>query len=150
MLTSKRNRLRDPTGRHGWHVNGAGLEFNHLFGFGVLDAGAMVIMAKNWTEGPPRYHCKAGLVRSREGKQFRTGKPLRLTIDTNACDRREDMTEEGRNASHDDDDDDDEEAAVRYLEHVQAFVSLKSTRRGSTVMYLTSPMGTRYKHGHEV
>jgi len=32
---------------------------------------------------------------------------------------------------------------VRYLEHVQAVVSLNSTRRGDTELFLTSPMGTR-------
>lgn len=136
VLTSKRNRLRDPTGRHGWHVNGAGLEFNHLFGFGVLDAGAMVVMAANWTSGPPRYHCKAGLITSGENPlTFSKENPLKLTIDTSACEEEEE--EEGAAAEA------AEAAPVRYLEHVQAFVSLKSTRRGSTVMYLTSPMGTR-------
>lgn len=35
------------------------------------------------------------------------------------------------------------ENEVNYLEHVQAFVTLKSTRRGNTVMFLTSPSGTR-------
>ena len=37
VLTAKRNQLFDPSGQHLWHTNGAGLEFNHLFGFGVLD-----------------------------------------------------------------------------------------------------------------
>lgn len=32
---------------------------------------------------------------------------------------------------------------VNYLEHVQAFVTLKASRRGDTVMFLTSPLGTR-------
>ena len=32
---------------------------------------------------------------------------------------------------------------VNFLEHVQAFISLKSTRRGDTVIFLTSPLGTR-------
>lgn len=32
---------------------------------------------------------------------------------------------------------------VNYLEHVQAFISLKSSRRGDTVIFLTSPLGTR-------
>lgn len=132
VLTSKRNRLRDPTGRHGWHVNGAGLEFNHLFGFGVLDAGSMVVMATNWTSGPPRYHCKAGTITGGAGWKFDAKNPLRLTIDTAACDGSVEEEEEKDGA-----------APVRYLEHAQAFVSLKSSRRGSTVMYLTSPMGTR-------
>lgn len=37
VLTAKRNQLFDPSKTHLWHINGAGLEFNHLFGFGVLD-----------------------------------------------------------------------------------------------------------------
>ena len=46
-----------------------------------------------------------------------------LTIDTNAC---KDTKDE-----------------VNYLEHVQAFLTLKSSRRGNTVIFLTSPLGTR-------
>ena len=41
-------------------MNGVGLEFNHLFGFGVLDAGAMVALARQWKSVPARYHCEAG------------------------------------------------------------------------------------------
>ena len=36
VLTSKRNSLFDSKGRFHWTMNGVGLEFNHLFGFGVL------------------------------------------------------------------------------------------------------------------
>jgi len=32
---------------------------------------------------------------------------------------------------------------VRYLEHVQARITLKASRRGDIQIYLTSPMGTR-------
>lgn len=32
---------------------------------------------------------------------------------------------------------------VNFLEHVQAFITLKASRRGDTVIYLTSPLGTR-------
>ena len=60
VLTSKRNSLFDSKGRFHWTMNGVGLEFNHLFGFGVLDAGAMVALAKQWKTVPARYHCEAG------------------------------------------------------------------------------------------
>jgi proprotein convertase subtilisin/kexin type 2 len=43
-------------------MNGVGLEFNHLFGFGVLDAGGMVTLSKQWQTVPPRYHCEAGAI----------------------------------------------------------------------------------------
>ncbi|KAI5706686.1 hypothetical protein M8J75_010444 [Diaphorina citri] len=63
VLTSKRNSLFDAKGRFHWTMNGVGLEFNHLFGFGVLDAGAMVALAKQWKTVPARYHCEAGSVK---------------------------------------------------------------------------------------
>lgn len=64
VLTSKRNSLYDSKGRFHWNMNGVGLEFNHLFGFGVLDAGAMVALAKIWKTVPARYHCEAGVVKT--------------------------------------------------------------------------------------
>lgn len=60
VLTSKRNQLHDEV--HQWRRNGVGLEFNHLFGYGVLDAGGMVKMAKDWKAVPERFHCVAGSI----------------------------------------------------------------------------------------
>lgn len=60
VLTSKRNQLHDEV--HQWRRNGVGLEFNHLFGYGVLDAGGMVKMAKDWKTVPERFHCIAGSI----------------------------------------------------------------------------------------
>jgi len=62
VLTSKRNSLYDAKNRFHWTMNGVGLEFNHLFGFGVLDAGGMVTLSKQWQTVPPRYHCEAGAI----------------------------------------------------------------------------------------
>ncbi|VDN43558.1 unnamed protein product [Gongylonema pulchrum] len=45
-----------------WKMNGVGLEFNHLFGFGVLDAAEMVMLAMVWKTAPPRFHCEAGTI----------------------------------------------------------------------------------------
>lgn len=60
VLTSKRNSLFDAKRRFQWTMNGVGLEFNHLFGFGVLDAGGMVNLARQWHTVPARYHCQGG------------------------------------------------------------------------------------------
>lgn len=49
-----------------WHINGAGLEFNHLFGYGVLDAGEIVKTAKIWKSLPTRSHCEAGKIKKRQ------------------------------------------------------------------------------------
>jgi len=121
VLTSKRNSLFDSKGRFHWNMNGVGLEFNHLFGFGVLDAGAMVALAKQWKTVPARYHCEAGS--DNTVRAIPTGKSLFLSIDTTSC------------AGTD--------TEVRYLEHVQAVISLNATRRGDVELFLRSPMGTK-------
>ncbi|KAJ1352983.1 endoglucanase 3 [Parelaphostrongylus tenuis] len=104
-----------------WQMNGVGLEYNHLFGFGVLDAAEMVMLAMVWKTAPPRYHCTAGSIDTPH--EIPENGNLILELDTDAC--LGTPTE------------------VRYLEHVQAVVSFNSTRRGDTTLYLVSPMGTR-------
>ncbi len=122
VLTSKRNSLFDAKGRFHWTMNGVGLEFNHLFGFGVLDAGAMVALAKQWKTVPARYHCEAGS--DREVREVPpSDKSLFLTLETTSC------------AGTD--------TEVNYLEHVQAVITLNATRRGDVQLFLRSPMGTR-------
>ncbi|XP_063104726.1 neuroendocrine convertase 2 isoform X2 [Cavia porcellus] len=119
VLTSKRNQLHDEV--HQWRRNGVGLEFNHLFGYGVLDAGAMVKMAKDWKTVPERFHCVGGTVQDPE-KIPPSGK-LVLTLTTAACEGKENF--------------------VRYLEHVQAVITVNATRRGDLNINMTSPMGTK-------
>jgi proprotein convertase subtilisin/kexin type 2 len=120
VLTSKRNHLYDPKGEHNWTINGAGIEFNHLFGYGVLDAGDMVDMARDWKTVPDRYHCTAGTIKGEY--VFNTKTSLLLKIDTDACKGLENQ--------------------VNYLEHVQSFITLKSSHRGDSTLYLVSPMNT--------
>ncbi|KAG7262210.1 hypothetical protein CRUP_012887 [Coryphaenoides rupestris] len=96
VLTSKRNQLHDEV--HQWRRNGVGLEFNHLFGYGVLDAGGMVKMAREWKTVPERFHCVAG-----------SG----------------------------------QDNFVRYLEHVQAVITVNGSRRGDLNVNMTSPTGTK-------
>ena len=102
-------------------MNGVGLEFNHLFGYGVLDAGAMVSLSKVWKTVPPRYHCEAGSMT--DVLPIPYNESLILKIDTQACQNTE--------------------TEVNYIEHVQAVITLNSTRRGDVTLYLRSPMGTR-------
>ncbi|KAF6021614.1 PCSK2 [Bugula neritina] len=118
VLGSKRNHLHDNTLEHPWKLNGAGLEFNHLFGYGVLDAGAIVDLAINWTTVPERFHCDINTVEIN-----RVNEPITIKVNTTGC--------KG------------EDNEVNFLEHVQAFISVKSTRRGNIQMHLTSPMGTK-------
>ncbi|KAI3363258.1 hypothetical protein L3Q82_011894 [Scortum barcoo] len=119
VLTSKRNQLHDEV--HQWRRNGVGLEFNHLFGYGVLDAGGMVKMAKEWKTVPERFHCIAGSIQ--ETHKIQSGNKLVLAINTEACQGKDNF--------------------VRYLEHVQAVVTVNASRRGDLNINMTSPMGTK-------
>lgn len=121
VLTSKRNSLFDSKGRFHWTMNGVGLEFNHLFGFGVLDAGAMVALSKQWKSVPARYHCEAGS--DKTTRAIPADKSLFLTLETSGC------------AGTD--------TEVNYLEHVQALITVNTTRRGDLELFMRSPMGTR-------
>lgn len=121
VLTSKRNSLYDAKRRFGWQMNGVGLEFNHLFGFGILDAGAMVALAKDWVTVPPRYHCQAAQYTTHH--EIKMNATVVLELETDAC--------EGTDTE------------VNYLEHVQAVVTLNSSRRGDVELFLVSPMGTK-------
>ncbi|KAF7638510.1 hypothetical protein Mgra_00002188 [Meloidogyne graminicola] len=103
-----------------WQMNGVGLEYNHLFGYGVLDAAEIVLMAKVWKTMPPRFHCEAGTIE--HPTRIPSTGDLLLELNTDAC--------IGSSTE------------VNYLEHVQAIVSLNSSRRGDTTLYLISPMGT--------
>ena len=40
-----------------FHSNGAGLSVSHKYGFGVLDAAAIVNRARWWINAPPRENC---------------------------------------------------------------------------------------------
>ncbi|XP_038073219.1 neuroendocrine convertase 2-like [Patiria miniata] len=121
VLTSKRNQLYDDN--YQWQCNGVGLEFNHLFGFGVLDAGAMVELAEKWKTVPERFHCSGATYKGvSQVPDGRSGEKLVLRLTTDACDGQDNM--------------------VNYLEHTQAIITLNSTRRGDVTIYLTSPMGT--------
>ncbi|CAI9153753.1 unnamed protein product [Rangifer tarandus platyrhynchus] len=106
---------------HQWRRNWVGLEFDHLFGYGVLDTGAMVKMAKDWKMVPERFHCVGGSVQDLE-KILTTGK-LVLTRPTDACEGKENF--------------------VHYLEHVQAVVTVSVTRRGDLNINVMSPVGTK-------
>jgi len=115
------NKGPDNCSHHEWQMNGVGLEYNHLFGYGVMDAAEMVMLARVWKTSPARYHCEAGSIM--EHKEIPSDGNLVMEINTDAC------------AGSD--------VEVNYLEHVQAVVSLNSSRRGDTTLYLISPSGTQ-------
>lgn len=109
----------------GWKKNGAGLYFNHKFGFGRIDAHAMVKAAEKWRNVPEQHTCVVLGSRNTRKNQIPTGKRLTLNFYSSGC--------RGKRNN------------IRKLEHVQLLVSLKHRRRGDLSITLTSPYGTTSK-----
>ncbi|XP_034490855.1 furin-like protease 2 isoform X1 [Drosophila innubila] len=106
----------------GWTPNGVKRKYSHKFGYGLMDAGAMVTLAEQWNSVPPQHICK-----SRENNEDRNiageyGFTLATHMDVNGCAGT--INE------------------VRYLEHVQCRITLRFFPRGNLRILLTSPMGT--------
>ncbi|XP_041034175.1 furin-like isoform X1 [Carcharodon carcharias] len=102
-----------------WITNGVGRKVSHSYGYGLLDAGAMVALAKNWTSVGDQRKCV--IVITSEPKDIGNRLEIRKRVD--ACLASSNF--------------------IHSLEHVQARITLSYNRRGDLAIYLTSPMGTR-------
>ncbi|XP_025068263.1 furin isoform X2 [Alligator sinensis] len=102
-----------------WVTNGVGRKVSHSYGYGLLDAGAMVSLARNWTSVGPQRKCVVDILT--EPRDI--GKRLEVRRKVDACLGRANY--------------------VSRLEHVQARLTLSYNRRGDLAIYLVSPMGTR-------
>jgi len=102
-----------------WRVNSLGRSYSHNFGYGLMDATGMVKMASNWqTVGEQ-------VTSSVEARN------LPLSIPAKSKETAEIVVTRASRGQ------------VRFLEHVQAHVTLDSTIRGDLSIYLTSPQGTK-------
>uniref|UniRef100_A0A8C5I626 Furin-1-like n=1 Tax=Gouania willdenowi TaxID=441366 RepID=A0A8C5I626_GOUWI len=100
-----------------WRTNGVGL--SHSYGYGLLDASAIVTLAKTWTSVGPQRKCVISMLS--ESKNI--GSRLSINKSVDAC---------LGSDSH-----------VTSLEHVQARLTLSYNRRGNLAIHLVSPAGTR-------
>ncbi|KAF1538069.1 Proprotein convertase subtilisin/kexin type 4, partial [Eudyptes schlegeli] len=101
-----------------WAVNGVGRKVSHHYGYGLLDAGLLVEMAKAWTGTRPQRRCSVKALHAPRN----IGSELTVSTDISSC--------SGRTKR------------IRSLEHVRVRLSLSYSRRGDLVIALTSPMGT--------
>ncbi|NXS51130.1 PCSK4 convertase, partial [Balaeniceps rex] len=101
-----------------WAVNGVGRKVSHHYGYGLLDAGLLVEMAKAWTGTRPQRRCSVKALHAPRN----IGSKLTISTDVSFC--------SGKTKR------------IRSLEHVQVQLSLSYSRRGDLVIALTSPMGT--------
>ena len=104
-----------------WSENGVGLSFSHSFGFGLIDAGAMVKLAKEWETVPPQETCAASVNVGEVVIQSGSKQSVPMVMDAeHPCSK-----------------------AIKFLEHLHATIDLSSrTQRGDLKVYLTSPSGT--------
>ncbi|NWS44275.1 FURIN protein, partial [Probosciger aterrimus] len=102
-----------------WVTNGVGRKVSHSYGYGLLDAGAMVSLAKNWTTVGPQRKCVIDVLM--EPRDI--GKRLEVRQKVDACLGKANY--------------------ISRLEHAQARLTLSYNRRGDLAIHLVSPMGTR-------
>ncbi|NXC29393.1 FURIN protein, partial [Campylorhamphus procurvoides] len=102
-----------------WVTNGVGRKVSHSYGYGLLDAGAMVSLAKNWTTVGPQRKCVIDILT--EPRDI--GKRLEVRRKVDACLGKANY--------------------ISRLEHAQARLTLSYNRRGDLAIHLVSPMGTR-------
>lgn len=102
-----------------WATNGVGRKVSHSYGYGLLDAGAMVALAQNWTTVAPQRKCTIDML----AEPRDIGKRLEVRKTVTAC-----LGEAGH---------------ITRLEHAQARLTLSYNRRGDLAIHLVSPMGTR-------
>lgn len=101
----------------GWKRNGAGLMYNSRFGFGLMDAHAMVKKALNWTTVSNKTRCFVNASHSLP-LQIESGSLAEVQFGV------------------------DESCSMRYLEHVEVTVNIEYPQRGALDAYLTSPFGS--------
>ena len=93
-----------------WNVNGVGRYFSHSFGYGMMDASGMVKMAQTWNN--------VGIQVSslHKGANVAVNIPAKSRRSTQI-----EVTDHGK---------------VNFLEHVQVYISIDSSKRGDLSIYL--------------
>ncbi|KAK9408913.1 proprotein convertase subtilisin/kexin type 4-like [Crotalus adamanteus] len=104
-----------------WVVNGAGRKVSHYYGYGLLDGGALVEMARRWQRSWPQRKCFLQVV----SQPMAIGSRLSVSenVSSSPCFQRGNR-------------------GMRSLEHVQVQLWLTYSRRGDLAISLTSPRGT--------
>merc|ERR1712038_2016725 len=101
-----------------WQGNGVGRQVSHRYGYGLMDAEAMVEMSRRWISVPPQHFCE--VVSPHYYKAIPARANVSLELDVSSC------------------------QGVRLLEHVVSPIHVMAgAYRGALRIYLESPSGTR-------
>ena len=104
----------------GWLINGVGRKYSHKFGYGLMNAEAMVRLAEVWTPVPVQRFCESQPMT--KIMPIPVSGSLTVQMPVTGC--------VGENNE------------IRYLEHVQARLTIKFRPRGNLRITLFSPSGT--------
>ncbi|XP_016421724.1 furin-1-like isoform X3 [Sinocyclocheilus rhinocerous] len=102
-----------------WRTNGVGRLVSHSYGYGLLDASAMVALARNWSSVGLQHKCVINMLT--EPRDIRNHLVFSRSVE--ACSGQLDF--------------------VSSLEHVQAKLTFSYNHRGNLAVHLISPLGTR-------
>lgn len=112
-----------------WQMTASGRWYNHKYGFGKLDAWAIVDLARSWPLVKPQQWWNSALARAPTMPGFETGGST-ITRDGVASSIRVARREL-------------DEANVEQLEHVTVTVFIEHERRGNVEVELMSPKGMK-------
>ncbi|KAI6226031.1 Convertase P-domain protein [Aphelenchoides besseyi] len=106
----------------GWSTNGVGRRVSSKFGYGLMDAGALVRLAREWKTVPEQHMCTYEYQLERPNPRPIVGRfKMNFSLDVTGC------TDRG---------------PVLYLEHVQVVATIRYAKRGDLKLTLYSPSGT--------
>ena len=108
----------------GWSVNGIGRRFSHKFGYGLMDANAMVEVAQKWPGVSQQKECLSPMLTPQTVLPIHPGQPIKEAVQMDGCK-------------------DVPKSTINVVEHVVCRVTLQHNPRGSLHLVLISPMGTR-------
>ncbi|XP_029186534.2 furin-1-like [Acropora millepora] len=102
-----------------WMKNAAGIWVSNVFGFGLMDAAALVKYAASWRTVPKQMKCE--ILQNKVCRSFSEYLEANLTVSEEYC---------------------GQENIIRYLEHVVVSLHVSFSRRGYLEGFVTSPSGT--------
>lgn len=107
----------------GWQTNSVGLKVNTRFGFGLMNAAALVEMAnpQTWKTVPEKSICTIRPANVDLPVKISPGGGIEVKIPVDGCQGEDDE--------------------VNYIEHIQLYVTLEYSYRGALSIHLASPSG---------
>ncbi|KAK3604599.1 hypothetical protein CHS0354_027452 [Potamilus streckersoni] len=118
VMTAKYENLKEAEG-YGFFLNGAGNHVGQMFGYGLMDAEAMVRYAETWTTVPQQEICND----TKSTTHWVLNSSLTMTLESllvSACN-------------------------IQYLEHVKVHAIFQSSERAYVELNIVSPLGTLSK-----